>query len=188
MEWFANFFQSNSVWVYVLIFFAKLIEVSMMTVRLILVNRGMRTLGAIISFVEVLLWVFVVAGVLTSFTSSPLKGVMYAAGFANGVWVGGIIEEKIALGKSVLQIIIPVEKSASVSKAIRDLGVGVTEVAAKGHKSEKEILIVFLERKTSKKVIEVTRAIAPDAVISSNEATTIYGGYLPARKKFILRK
>lgn len=187
MEWLVNFYNSNGVWIFLFIFFAKLIEVSLATIRVILVNRGVRTLGSLLSFVEVLLWVFVAAGVLTGISSSPLKGVIYALGYAAGVYLGSCIENRLAFGKSVLQIIIPKEQAKEVGQAIRDLDVGVTELEGRGYATENQVFLVFAERKTAKHIIDIIKEIAPNAVISASDASVIHGGYLP-RRNFSLKK
>ena len=52
-------------WYFLLIIFiAKAIEVTLTTLRIILVNRGFRTLGTALALVEITLWVFVAGNVI----------------------------------------------------------------------------------------------------------------------------
>ena len=62
-----DFLMGNSIWVYLFIFFGKILEVSVSTVRLVLINRGERTKGAILAFFDILLWVLITGTVLAGF-------------------------------------------------------------------------------------------------------------------------
>lgn len=81
------------------IFLAKIIEVSIGTLRSILIVKGYRKTAVLLSLVEISIWVFVASRVITGLTESPYKGIAYALGFAAGVWCGSILEEKLAFGK-----------------------------------------------------------------------------------------
>ena len=72
-----------------LIFFAKIIEVSLATLRQILINKGYRRVGTILSFFEILLWTFVASRVIIGITEAPVKGIVYSIGFSldTMVWI-----------------------------------------------------------------------------------------------------
>jgi uncharacterized protein YebE (UPF0316 family) len=52
-----NFLTESSVWIYFFIFFGKILEVAVSTVRLVLINRGERVKGSVLAFFDILLWV-----------------------------------------------------------------------------------------------------------------------------------
>lgn len=187
MDWLTSFYASNSVWVFFFIFFAKLIEVSLSTVRVILVNRGIRSLGALLSTIEVLLWVFVAAGVVTGVTEAPLKGIVYACGFGAGVYLGSFIEGKLAFGKVLLQVIVPHDRAEEVAALIRNQGIGVTQMQGEGASSLKCVLLVFVERKTAKSIMKKIKSVEASAMIGVSDVNIIQGGHLP-RRNFSLRK
>ncbi len=72
-------------WMYLIIFALKFIEVTISTLRIVIVTKGERAKGALIAFFEVMLWVFVVTLVLDDLMSDPLKIVIYGAAFASAI-------------------------------------------------------------------------------------------------------
>ena len=88
-----------------LIFFVRIIDVSMGTLRTVLVVRGRRLTGAFIGFFEVLVWFLIVSQALTSDSNSIWIAIAYASGFSTGTFVGSWIEEKLAIGSSSFNII-----------------------------------------------------------------------------------
>ncbi len=83
---------------YAFIFFAKIIEVALMTVRTVLITRGEKLYGSIIGFIEVTIWLYVTSSVLSGIKDDPIRMVVYALGFTCGNYVGCVIEEKLAIG------------------------------------------------------------------------------------------
>ncbi|NLJ97629.1 MAG: hypothetical protein GX321_10815 [Clostridiales bacterium] len=82
---------------YIIILVAKTIEVSIATIRLVYVNKGERIKGAILGFVEIMIWLLVVSSVLNNIADDPFKIFAYAAGFSLGNFLGVSIEAKIAV-------------------------------------------------------------------------------------------
>lgn len=93
-------------WIYFAIFFAKLIEVPLATVRIVLINRGEKLKGSLIGFVEVLIWIVVVGNVLDSLSEDPIKALVYCLAFACGNYLGSIVEDKLAIGTACIQAVV----------------------------------------------------------------------------------
>ena len=79
-----TFAMGSTVWVYLFIFFGKILEVSFGTLRIVLINRGERTVGSMIALQEISLWLVVASSVLVGFKTDFLKGIVYALAFACG--------------------------------------------------------------------------------------------------------
>ena len=79
--------------IYILIFSAKIIEVSLTTVRTVLITRGEKFYASLIGFVEVLIWLYVISSVIIGIDKEPLKMVTYALGFACGNYIGCIFKK-----------------------------------------------------------------------------------------------
>ena len=112
--------------IYLLIFFAKLIEVALATVRNVLINRGEKVFGAIIGFVEVMIWIIVVSNVLGSLAEDPIKALVYCLAFSCGNYFGVIIEGKLALGTACIQVMAveePTEELSVVDKLKKSISV-----------------------------------------------------------------
>lgn len=68
-----DFLKSDSIWVYFIIFFGKVTEVTFATLRNVLINRGERAKGALVALVEVILWIYVTGTVLAASRTPRLK-------------------------------------------------------------------------------------------------------------------
>jgi len=89
-----------------LIFFARMTDVTLMTLRIIFVSRGKRYLAPLLGFVEVFIWIAVVSQIIRG-ANNLVAYLAYAAGFAAGSYVGIYIENRLAIGTLVVRAIIP---------------------------------------------------------------------------------
>ncbi len=166
-----------SIVIYLFIFFAKIVEVSIGTVRIVLITRGERLLGACIGFVEVILWLALVSTVLTNITEDPIKVVIYAAGFALGNYMGSILEEKLAIGNIRVEAIVSKEHGDTLVGNIRDKGYAVTVIEGKGMNFDREVLLMNIKRKDYSEVISMIKSFQENVVITINDVKPVYGGY-----------
>ena len=162
---------------YTIIFVAKVIEVSMAVVRIILINKGEKKIGSFIAFFEVLIWVILMATVLVDIQDDPIKIVVYAVGFAVGQFVGSLIEEKLAIGAVRIEIIVKEMQSEELSDYLRIKGYAVTTIGAHGMNFPRTLLILYVPRNKIKSVIKEINKINDDAVITVDEVRPVHGGY-----------
>lgn len=172
-------------WELLLIFLAKIIEVSVGTLRNILVYRGYRKQGVLLALFEIFLWVFVASTVINGLTESPMKGIVYGFGFAAGVYVGSRLEEKLAYGKILIQTIVSVDLGIKLTKTLRDLGYGVTTVPASGKDAARSVLMIYTNRRGNQKIVQIIQEVDPTAMIISNDVSSLVGGRIsPIRPLF----
>lgn len=162
---------------YILIFFAKIIEVALMTVRTVLITRGEKLYGSIIGFVEVSIWLYVISKVLIGIDKDPLKMLVYAFGFACGNYIGCILEDKLAIGVLTINAITSQKDGEELAQLLRDEKVGVTIVNAEGLIEDKKMLILHVKRKRKKEILKLIQNSDIKAVISVADTKTVYGGY-----------
>lgn len=164
---------------YLIIFAAKTVEVSISTIRLVYVNKGERIKGAILGFIEVMIWLLVVSSVLHNITEDPFKMVAYAAGFSLGVYLGVAIESKVAIGLASIQVIVDADAGNALADILRDNEFGVTIIEGKGKDgSTKNLLFIQLKRKKIPSAIKLIKEINPNAYISINEVKSTFGGFI----------
>ncbi len=173
---------SSPFWVYLLIFVVKIIEVAMAIVRIVLITKGEKMLGSIIGFFEVVIWVIIVASVLSNITEDPYQVIVYAAAFAIGNYLGSIVESKIALGSVNIQAIVKKIHGKKLSSELRQIGLAVTAVDAYGRDDRKEILYMHVPRRNIEKTINLIKSFQKDVVISVNDIRPMYGGHGILRK------
>lgn len=169
-------------WLYVLIFILKLVEVTISTLRVVMVTKGERLKGAFIAFFEVILWVFVVTLVLDDLMNDPIKIVIYGAAFALGNYVGSLLEEKLALGTINITAIVPAEEGIPLADAMRNQGYAVTVISGQGRDGSRHVLTLHIQRKNITHTIAALKQLSPGVVITINDIRPIYGGYRSLRK------
>lgn len=167
---------------YLLIFLARVVDVSMGTIRMLMVVQGLKLQASLLGFVEMVLYVFALNGVVGSL-DNPFNLLAYAGGFAAGNYVGIMIENKIALGKISAQIILKTPDNDDLVDILRDNGFGVTIVEGKGIKGKKEILTVVLNRKNLADLRNLVYDYDETAFMTTSSISPIRGGYFSRIKK-----
>lgn len=166
----------------ILIFFLRITDVSMATVRMLLIVRGAKVVASLIGFFEVSIWVFAVASVVQHLTS-PWHLVGYAGGFATGNYVGILLEERLALGVATVQTTVK-SGAAELADALRQRGFAVTEMDGRGREGPVTLLYSAIpRRRISAYVAEVERD-NPDAFLVVDAPRSVTRGWMfPMRKK-----
>lgn len=173
-----DFITGSSVWVYLFIFFGKIIEVTIATVRMVLINRGEKLLGSFIAFFEILLWIFITGTVLIGFTEDFVKIVVFALAFAVGNYLGSWLESKVAVGLSSIQVIVPDKCLDKLLSILRENNFGVTVLNGEGKDGKRNILFIHLKRKRINSCIRLIQENIDKCVITVNDVKSIYGGFI----------
>ncbi len=165
-----------------LIFIARLSDVTLATLRNIFISKGFRKIVPFIGFFEVLIWLVAMKQVM-GHVDSPMAYFAWAAGFATGTYVGMRIEERLALGMQVLRIITsgPSEK---LIEALRAANHGITVVDAQGAKGPVKMIFSIVQRKHLKEVIATIEQTQPNAFYSIEDVRNAqHGVFQPGEKK-----
>jgi len=174
-----TFAKGSTIWVYLFIFFGKILEVSFGTLRIVLINRGERTIGAIIAVVEITLWLIIASSVLTGFKDDFLKGIVYAVAFACGNYIGSWLDELLAFGLSSVQVVLPDLASAKeAEERLRTKGFGMTTIDAHGRDNDRSMLIMTMQRKRLPEALAILQDQCNGAVVTVTDIKTQRGGYL----------
>lgn len=166
-----------------LIFFARIADVSLGTLRITMVSRGYKLQSALLGFFEVLIWVIVVAQLLSNL-DSWINYVAYAAGFSAGTFIGLYIEDKLKVGTSLVRII-TLNKSDAIINKLNEIGVAITSIDGKGGFNEVKIIFTVLKRKRVNQVFELVKEIDPNAFFSSEDVkySNKHHDHSPVEKK-----
>lgn len=144
-----------------LIFCARIMDVSLGTLRIIFISREDRTMAPILGFFEVLIWIIAI-GQIMKHIESPFAYIGWASGFAVGNYVGLKIEQKLALGQMILRIIISPD-SIELTYTLREMGYRVTVIEGEGMKGKVNILFSIVKKKEIPNVIRIVKQLNPDA-------------------------
>ncbi len=165
----------------VLIFLARILDVSLGTIRILFVARGVQTLAALLGFFEVFIWMLVISSIMKNL-DSPFYYVFYAAGFAAGNYVGIAIERHLYIGKVALRIITQ-SNADELLAFFREEGFGITSFDAEGAKGPVKILYSIIERKDLKNIIGHVKQYNPKAFYSIEDVKKVSEGTFPVSPK-----
>ena len=128
-----------------LIFLARFCDVTLGTLRIIFVSKGLKKIAPVVGFFEVLIWIIVISQIMQH-ANSLICYVAYAAGFAMGSFCGMMIEERLAMGVCVVRVITPKNGEELVTR-LNKSGFGATLMAGKGKVGAVSIIYTIVSRK-----------------------------------------
>lgn len=146
---------------------ARVCDVTLGTIRIMYVAKGMRVLASILGFFEVMIWLFAIRAIMGNLTHYA-NYIAFAAGYAIGNYVGILAEEKLCLGTLMLRIITKSDPDALV-KGLSQAGFGITSVHASGVYGPANVLLVILKRKRLRPALSILNENDPSAVYSVEE-------------------
>ena len=173
--------SGNDIIVYIAIFIGKITEVSLDTVRIMLINRGHRIIGAVLGFFVVIIWIVIASSVLTNLSENLAKCLVYAVAYALGNYVGVVIEAKLGIGLCSLQVIVRETEGYALANILRENNFGVTILEGDSANYKRYILIVHLKRKRIQEAVKLIKSHTEDAVTTVNDIKTVYGGFVTRR-------
>lgn len=162
-----------------LIFLARITDVSLDTLRIIFINRNFRYYAAVSGFFGVLIWLMVIRQIFQQL-NNPLCFVAYAAGFAAGNIVGMIIENRISIGKVIIRTIMRKEADELVS-VLRSAGYGVTVMNAEGMTGSVRVIFTVAERSDVASIVETIKKHNPNAFYSVEDVRFVSEAVTPHR-------
>ncbi|MCR3922117.1 MAG: DUF5698 domain-containing protein [Firmicutes bacterium] len=158
------------------IFFARVTDVTLSTVRILMIMRGRSVNAAMIGFFEVTLYILALSKVIDSL-DNPVLLVTYALGFAAGTFTGGYVEERLAVGFATAQII-SLQEPDLLATELRAQGFGVTILEGCGREgNRRQILHVLLKRKDMPCLLRIVEKNDKDAFVTVMDTRKILGGY-----------
>jgi uncharacterized protein YebE (UPF0316 family) len=171
-----------------LIFFARICDVSLGTIRVIFISKGFKYIAPVIGFFEVIIWLLAIGQVMNNI-DNVASYIAYGAGFAAGTFIGMKVEERLSLGMVILRVITPRE-AVDLVTALRDAGFGVTSMDAEGSSGKVKIIFMVLKRQDLTRAIGIVNEYQPKAFYSIEDVKTAAEGVFPdqgARGIFNLR-
>ncbi|MDD4137266.1 MAG: DUF2179 domain-containing protein [Methanoregula sp.] len=163
----------------VLIFLARVCDMSLDTIRVIFMSKGIQYLPAIIGFFEVIIWLVAIGQVMNNLTNVVCY-IAYGAGFATGTIVGMAIEERLSLGLTSVRIISR-EDPAELVQFLRSHNYGVTSIDAEGGKGKVKMVFTIIKRQDLKHVVGIIKDFNPNAFYSIEEVKSVAEGVFPAK-------
>jgi uncharacterized protein YebE (UPF0316 family) len=161
----------------ILIFLARVCDMSLDTVRVIFMSKGIQYFPAIIGFFEVIIWLLAIGQVMNNLTNVVCY-IAYGAGFATGTIVGMALEEKLSLGLTSVRIISK-EDPKDLIQYLRSQNYGVTLIDAEGGTGKVKMVFTIIKRQDLARVVGIIKDFNPNAFYSVEEVKSVAEGVFP---------
>lgn len=155
----------------VLIFLARVTDVTMDTLRIVFVTRGNKIVAPILGFFEILIWLIAITRIMANLDNF-VTYFAYALGFAVGNYVGLLVEEKLAIGTQLIRIITTTDASHLIYN-LREKGFGATVIDAEGKNGLVHVIFVVTRRKIVHQVIGILNHFNPKAFYSIEDVRSV---------------
>ena len=163
-----------------MIFFARVCDVSLGTIRIIFISKGIKYLAPLIGFFEILIWLLAIGQIMQNLTNVYYY-LFYAGGFATGNLIGIMLDEKLSIGTVSIRIITR-RNADNLIEALRKKHIRITLVDAEGANGPVKILFSIVKRQNVQKVIRTVKKYNPNAFYSIEDIRQV-SKELPPYKK-----
>ncbi|HEY9246108.1 MAG TPA: DUF2179 domain-containing protein [Candidatus Methanoperedens sp.] len=164
-----------------LIFVARVMDVTLGTIRIIFVSRGRKFLAPLFGFFEIIIWLLAIGQIMQNLTN-VIYYLAYAGGFTTGIFVGIWIEEKMAMGTVVVRVISKKEAGELIG-VLKSRGYGVTSFDGQGATGQVKLIYTTIKRKDLNKVVEIIKSFNPKAFFSIEEIRLASEGIFPPARQ-----
>jgi uncharacterized protein YebE (UPF0316 family) len=161
----------------VLIIAMQFVLVPLTTLRTVFVVKGQIKQASLLGGAEALIYV-ISLGIIFSDLTNYLNMVAYAVGYSGGIILGGLVENKLAIGYRTVNVSL-LEKHDDLIDTLRNQGFGVTLFEGVGREEKKRYrLDIVVKRSREKELMNLLNEEVPKAFVVSYEPTGFKGGYL----------
>lgn len=167
-----------------LIFFCRICDVSLGTIRVIFIAKGLKYIAPVIGFFEVIIWLLAIGQVMNN-VSNVACYIAYGGGFAAGTLLGMTVEEHLSLGTVVVRVISNEDITRLVT-FLREHSFGVTIADGEGSKGKVKIILSVIKRQDQGEVIGGIQQYLPRAFYSVEELRSVADGVFPEKKSSLL--
>lgn len=159
------------------IFFARILDVSLGTIRTIFTVKGKTLIASLIGFIEICIWFTVVREALNTDETSLWIMVSYAAGYATGTYIGGKLSNKIIKTNFSVQVI---TSNLKLAELLRGEGYAVSLINIQGQeeKTDKYMLFIEIRNKNLTHLKEFIRTHDEKAFVVVNETKFVQNGFI----------
>ncbi|MEG0833138.1 MAG: DUF5698 domain-containing protein [Oscillospiraceae bacterium] len=164
------------------VFFCRILDVTLGTIRTILTVREKPSLASLMGFMEVMIWFLVVREALSSDQGGLYTAVAYAGGFAAGTFIGGKIAKKFVKSNIVAQVV-TTDKNDELIRNVRAAGfaASVVDVKESDFSGEKYMLFCEITSGRLKEFKQLVHSMDERAFIMVQDTKYVYNGFM--RKK-----
>jgi len=163
-----------------LIFFARVTDVTIGTMRLIFVSKGYKAVAPFLGFIEIIIWLIAMSQIMQHLDNWVCY-VAYGAGFAMGNFVGILLEQKLSIGNVIIRVF-PKKDVTELAEDLRSQTFGVSAVEIQGKEGRKKMLFSVIKRKSIKQYVDTVLYHNPNAFYSVEDIKSVSDNYVRRSK------
>lgn len=168
----------NPIVVCLIVCAAKIVEISVQSLKTCMMVKGQRLAATALGFLECVIWGLVISTIIGTLGNDMFLLLFYCIGYATGLFLGSVIESKIALGTSNLQLIANDENTQKITEYIKSEGKGYTVFEGHGSVDKMNMILIVLPRKEMSKMLREIRSICDNKVfVVASDVSKYAGGY-----------
>ncbi|MCX6696361.1 MAG: DUF5698 domain-containing protein [Methanoregula sp.] len=164
-----------------LIFFARICDVSLETIRVIYISKGIKYLAPIIAFFEIVIWLLAMEVVMKDLANIA-NFFAFAFGFAAGTYIGLVLEEKLSIGMVILRIVTPEESNESIIAFMQQENYGITSMDATGSRGSVKMILSLVNRVDVPRIMAHLEKTNPTAFFSIEDVRYVNSGVFRPKK------
>lgn len=165
-------------WVCLIICAAKIIEITIQSLKTCMMVKGQRVKAAALGFVECTIWGLVISTIIGTLGDNLLLLLFYCIGYAAGLFLGSTIEGKIALGTSNLELIANDDNTKKIVAYLKKNGRGYTVFGGYGSTDKMNMIFIVLPRRDMNKMLREIRKECDNKVfVVASDVSKYAGGY-----------
>ncbi len=161
------------------IFFVRIIDVSLGTIRTLITVKGRTLLASMVGFIEVFVWFVIVKEALNTTETSLWIAIAYSLGFATGTYIGGYLSDRFIKGNFGVQVVTS-NNNHKLIDVLRKEGYAVSVIDVKGQDkaNEKYMLFIEIQKNNFEHLKKLIHSIDKKAFIVVNETKYVQNGYI----------
>jgi len=163
-----------------MIFCARIVDVSVGTLRVVFISRGNKYIAPIMGFFEVIIWLIAIGQIMKNLTN-VMCYIAYGGGFATGTFVGMWIVDRLTMGTSLVRVITSRDTS-KLEERLRAMGYGVTKMAAEGREGDTNMIFTVIRNNDLKDVLKLVETYNPRAFYTIEDIRSAGKGKFPGKK------
>jgi len=164
-----------------LIFFARICDVSLETIRVIYISKGIKYLAPIIAFFEIVIWLLAMEVVMKDLANIA-NFFAFAFGFAAGTYIGLVLEEKLSIGMVILRIVTTEESNESIIAFMQQENYGITSMDATGSRGSVKMILSLVNRVDVPRIMAHLEKTNPTAFFSIEDVRYVNSGVFRPKK------
>ncbi|MBX3043740.1 MAG: DUF2179 domain-containing protein [Candidatus Kapabacteria bacterium] len=162
-----------------LIFLARILDVSIGTIRIILIAKGLKKIAPILGFLESFIWIIAVSQIMLNLNNFYYY-FAYSMGFATGTYFGIVLEEKLSLGFVIVRVI-TYKDATELVRHLRESNHPATVIDAEGQNGDVKVIFLVIKRSSSADLIQSIKHYNPNAFYTIEDVKFVSGGVFPSQ-------